>query len=136
MRRCLGVLRDDLALRAAKRVCNQSLCSACTEMIDGVPIRACLPIAGACEGRGVTTFEGFAADPTMQALREAIIASGGLQCGICTGGVLITARNLMEGNPKTSGVYVPAALSGNPCRCTGYYRILDAVTQAIVETAR
>lgn len=132
----LDVLRDDLALRAAKRGCNQGVCGACTVMIDGAPVRACLTMAGACEGREVTTLEGFAADPTMRALQEAMIASGGVQCGFCTGGVLITARNLIEENPKASSADIRAALSGNLCRCTGYVRIVEAVAQAAGEIAR
>jgi carbon-monoxide dehydrogenase small subunit len=131
----LDVLRDDLALRAAKRGCNQGVCGACTVMIDGLPARSCLTMAGTCEGRSVQTLEGFAADPAMQALQEAMIASGGVQCGFCTGGLLITARNLIEESPRPSGPEIRAALSGNLCRCTGYVRIVEAVAQAAEEIA-
>jgi carbon-monoxide dehydrogenase small subunit len=131
----LDVLRDDCALRAAKRGCNQGVCGACTVMIDGLPARACLTMAGACAGRRITTLEGFAADPLMQRLQEAMIASGGVQCGFCTSGLLITARNLLEETPRASAEDIRKALSGNLCRCTGYLRIVEAVAAAAEEVA-
>jgi len=131
----LDVLRDDFALRAAKRGCNQGVCGACTVMVDGLPVRSCLTMAGACEGREVTTLEGYSADPAMNALQEAMVASGGVQCGFCTSGLLITARNLIEESPKATGAEIRAALSGNLCRCTGYVRIIEAVAQAAEEMA-
>lgn len=132
----LDVLRDELALRAAKRGCNQGVCGACTVMIDDVPVRACLTMAGACEGRRITTLEGYAKDPVMQELQDAMIHSGGVQCGFCTGGLLITARNLLEETPKPDGQEIRKALSGNLCRCTGYVRIVEAVAKAAEEIAR
>jgi len=126
----LDVLRDELALRAAKRGCNQGVCGACTVMIDDVPVRACLTMAGACSGREITTLEGYSDDPLMQALQDAMITSGGVQCGYCTGGVLITARNLLAEEPRPNGEEIRKALSGNLCRCTGYVRIVEAVAQA------
>jgi carbon-monoxide dehydrogenase small subunit len=104
-------------------------------MIDGLPARSCLTMAGAAEGRAVQTLEGFAADPAMQALQEAMITSGGVQCGFCTAGVLITARNLVAETPRPSGPEIRAALSGNLCRCTGYTRIVEAVAQAAQDLA-
>lgn len=129
----LDVLRDDLALRAAKRGCNQGVCGACTVMIDGVPVRSCLTMAGACEGREIATLEGFAEDPVMTALQDAMATSGAVQCGFCTGGLLITARNLIEETPKPSEDDIRKALSGNLCRCTGYVRIVEAVARAAQE---
>ena len=131
----LDILREDLSLRAAKRGCNQGVCGACTVTIDGLPVRSCLTMAGACEGRAVTTLEGHAADPVMQALQEAMIASGGVQCGFCTAGVLVTARSLIEETPRPSEAEIRAALSGNLCRCTGYVRIVEAVVAAAREVA-
>jgi carbon-monoxide dehydrogenase small subunit len=131
----LDLLRDDLALRAAKRGCNQGVCGACTVMIDDLPVRSCLTMAGACEGRKLQTLEGYVADPAMQALQKAMIASGGVQCGFCTGGVLMTARNLIAESPRPSGDEIRAALSGNLCRCTGYARIVEAVAKAAEEVA-
>jgi carbon-monoxide dehydrogenase small subunit len=126
----LAVLRDDLSLRAAKRGCNQGVCGACTVMVDGVPVRSCLTLAGACAGRPVTTLEGFGTDLVMQALQEAMIVSGAVQCGFCTSGMLVTARDLLGQTPMPDEGTIRAALSGNLCRCTGYVRIVEAVQSA------
>ena len=131
----LDVLRDDLALRAARRGCNQGVCGACTVMLDGEPVRACLTMAGACAGHEVTTLEGQNADPVMNALQDAMIASGGVQCGFCTSGVLITARSLLGSSAQPDEAEIRAALSGNLCRCTGYVRIVEAVLQAARQLA-
>ena len=131
----LDVLRGPLALRAAKRGCNQGVCGACTVMVDDMPVRGCLTLAGACAGRKITTLEGFATDPAMQALQEAMIASGGVQCGFCTSGMLVTARELIATTPDLDAAQIRAALSGNLCRCTGYVRIVEAVTAAAVQLA-
>jgi carbon-monoxide dehydrogenase small subunit len=132
----LDVLRDELALRAAKRGCNQGVCGACTVMVDDVPMRACLTLAGACGSREIKTLEGYADDPVMRALQDAMISSGGVQCGFCTGGLLITARNLVAETPRPAEEDIRKALSGNLCRCTGYVRIVEAVARAAGEVGR
>lgn len=131
----LDVLRDELSLRAAKRGCNQGVCGACTVMIDDLPVRACLTMAAACEGRRITTLEGHAGDPVMRALQDAMIETGGVQCGFCTAGVLITARDLIRESPRPDAAEIRAALSGNLCRCTGYVRIVEAVAMAALRVA-
>jgi len=132
----LEVLRDDLALRAAKRGCNQGVCGACTVLLDGIPVRGCLTLAGACTGREVTTLEGLAEDPITRALQETMIVSGGVQCGFCTSGMLVTARDLVAQTVTPTEGDIRKALSGNLCRCTGYVRIIEAVTDAVVALSR
>jgi aerobic-type carbon monoxide dehydrogenase small subunit (CoxS/CutS family) len=129
----LAVLRDDLRVLSPKRGCNQGVCGSCTVMIDGRPQRACLTLLAGCEGKRVQTIEGFVGDETMEALQRHMIVSGGVQCGFCTGGVLISARSLLAENPAPSIDEIRGALSGNLCRCTGYRKIVDAVVSAAAE---
>ena len=131
----LTLLRDRLALIGAKRGCNQGVCGSCTVAVDGWPVRGCLSLAAACEGREVTTIEGAPADPAMAVLQRHFIERGAVQCGFCTPGMLISARRLLADIPRPEIVEVQAALSGNICRCTGYRRIIDAVLAAAKELA-
>ncbi len=104
-------------------------------MLDGAPVRARLTMAGAYEGREVVTLEGQNADPVMNALQEALLASGGVQCRFGTSGVLVTARSLLDASLQPDEAEIRAALSGNLCRCTGYVRIIEAVMQAARQLA-
>jgi carbon-monoxide dehydrogenase small subunit len=131
----LTVLRDELRILSPKRGCNQGVCGSCTVMIDGEPQRSCLSLAAGCRGRSVQTVEGLAGDAIMQALQRAMIVSGGVQCGFCTGGILISAQSLLRESPAPSIRDIQAALSGNLCRCTGYRKIIDAVAAAAAELA-
>ncbi len=131
----LAVLRDDLRVLSPKRGCNQGVCGSCTVMIDGRPQRACLTLAAGCEGKRVQTIEGFAGDRVMEALQRSMIVSGGVQCGFCTSGVLISAQSLLRENAAPTIEQIQAALSGNLCRCTGYRKIVDAVVSAAAELA-
>ena len=131
----LTVLRDQLALTGAKRGCNQGVCGSCTVAIDGWPVRGCLSLAAACEGREIITIEGAAADPAMGVLQRQFAERGAVQCGFCTPGMLISARRLIADTPRPRVEEVQAALSGNICRCTGYRKIVDAVLAAAAELA-
>lgn len=131
----LHTLRDDLGILSCKRGCNQGVCGSCTVVVDDLPVRACLSVTENCTGKEVRTLEGFAEDPVMQALQERMIESGGVQCGFCTAGMLISARDLLVENPTPSIEDVQAALSGNLCRCTGYRKIVDAVRAAADDLA-
>ncbi len=131
----LAALRDDLRVLSPKRGCNQGVCGSCTVMIDGGPQRACLTLAAGCEGKRVQTIEGFAGDRVMEALQRSMIVSGGVQCGFCTSGVLISAQSLLRENAAPTIEQIQAALSGNLCRCTGYRKIVDAVVSAAAELA-
>jgi carbon-monoxide dehydrogenase small subunit len=129
----LTVLRDQLLLTAAKRGCNQGVCGACTVMIDGRPQRACLTLAANCENAAITTLEGLRRDAAMARLQRAFEASGAVQCGFCTAGVLISAHWLLAQNARPDTDQIRAGLSGNLCRCTGYRKIVDAVARAARE---
>lgn len=126
----LTSLRDRLQLTGAKRGCNQGVCGACTVMLDGVAVRACLSLTANCEGQSVLTVEGAGADRAIAALQNAFIEEGALQCGFCTPGQLIAARALLEQNADPSVEDVQKGMSGNLCRCTGYNKIIDAVRKA------
>jgi carbon-monoxide dehydrogenase small subunit len=126
----LTSLRDRLQLTGAKRGCNQGVCGACTVMLDGVAVRACLSLTANCEGQSVLTIEGAGTDRAIAALQDAFIEEGALQCGFCTPGQLIAARALLEQNTDPSVEDVQKGMSGNLCRCTGYNKIIDAVRKA------
>ncbi|MBI3374379.1 MAG: (2Fe-2S)-binding protein [Betaproteobacteria bacterium] len=126
----LATLRERLQLTGAKRGCNQGVCGACTVTLDGVAVRACLSLTLNCEGQKVATIEGVAADPLIEALQQAFVDGGALQCGFCTPGQLIAARALLSQNSDPSVEEVQQGLSGNLCRCTGYRKIIDAVLSA------
>jgi aerobic-type carbon monoxide dehydrogenase small subunit (CoxS/CutS family) len=134
-RTLLSALRDDVRVLSPKRGCNQGVCGSCTVLIDGEPRRACLTLVERCEGHDIRTVEGLGDDATMRALQDAIIVSGGVQCGFCTPGVLISACALLRETPAPDAQEVKAALSGNICRCTGYRTIVEAVLTAAKEIA-
>jgi carbon-monoxide dehydrogenase small subunit len=126
----LTSLRDRLQLTGAKRGCNQGVCGACTVMLDGVAVRACLSLTANCEGQSVLTIEGAGTDRAIAALQDAFIGTGALQCGFCTPGQLIAARALLGQNSNPTIEDAQKGMSGNLCRCTGYNKIIDAVRTA------
>ncbi len=126
----LTMLRDKLALTGTKNGCAAGECGACTVMLNGEPVNSCMVLAVECDGARVVTVEGLAKDGQLDMLQKTIIEKGGVQCGFCTPGMLISARALLDRNPKPTGQDVREALVGNLCRCTGYARILDAVQAA------
>jgi carbon-monoxide dehydrogenase small subunit len=113
--------------------CEQGACGACTLLIDGEPARSCITYAVLCEGAGITTIEGLENDPVMAALRKAFTAEHGLQCGFCTPGMLITARDIVSRLPDADERRIRLELSGNLCRCTGYVGIVRAVRRVLEE---
>ncbi len=126
----LEVLRDDLGLTGAKRGCNQGVCGACTVLVEGRPVRACLSLAVNSTSAEIQTIEGLADDPRMQTLREELITGGGLQCGFCTPGMLLAARALLGSVDHPDAEAVRDGLAGNLCRCSGYQKIVEAVVRA------
>jgi carbon-monoxide dehydrogenase small subunit len=105
-------------------------CGACTVLMDGEPVNSCMVLAVECEGRSIVTVEGLAKDGVLDPVQEAIIDHGGVQCGFCTPGMLISARALLDRNPQPSDEDIREALVGNLCRCTGYNRIVEAIQDA------
>lgn len=123
----LQMLRDKLALTGTKNGCAAGECGACTVLMNGEPVNSCMVLAVECDGAQLTTVEGLSDDGKLSKLQTAIIETGGVQCGFCTPGVLISAQALLDRNPHPSENDVREALVGNLCRCTGYIRIFDAV---------
>ena len=127
------VLRDTLNLTATHLRCEQGVCGACTILVDGEPVRSCITYAVLCENAEVTTLEGLENDPVVAALRRAFSAEHALQCGYCTPGMLVTARDIVLRLPDADEATVRVELSGNLCRCTGYEGIVRAVRRVLAE---
>src|SRR5262245_36874102 len=130
------LLRERLCLTGTHLRCEQGACGACTLLIDGEPARSCITYAVLCEGAQVTTIEGLENDPVMVALRRAFTAEHGLQCGFCTPGMLITARDIVTRLPDADERRIRLELSGNLCRCTGYVGIVRAIRRVLQERRR
>jgi carbon-monoxide dehydrogenase small subunit len=127
------LLRERLGLTGTHLRCEQGACGACTLLIDGQPARSCITYAVLCEGAQITTIEGLEDDPVMIALRRAFMAEHGLQCGFCTPGMLITARDIVTRLPHADERRLRLELSGNLCRCTGYVGIVRAIRRVLEE---
>jgi len=125
----LGLLRGSLGLVAAKHGCDEGQCGACTVLVDGKPIRACITPVAKVVGRTVTTLEGLQ-DPMLGAITEGFAAAGSAQCGYCTPGIVMATAHLLEHEPEPEAEAVRKALHGHICRCTGYVKIVDGVLQA------
>jgi carbon-monoxide dehydrogenase small subunit len=129
-------LRDHRNLTATHLRCEQGACGACTVLIDGQPARACITYAVMCDGAAITTIEGLQNDAVTAALRRAFSEEHGLQCGYCTPGMLVTARDIVTRLPDADHARVRAELSGNLCRCTGYVGIVRAIKRVLEERRR
>jgi carbon-monoxide dehydrogenase small subunit len=126
----MRMLRENLALTGTKNGCSAGECGACTVLLNGEPVNSCMVLAVECDGAEVITVEGLAGDQQLSAIQEAMILAGGVQCGYCTPGVLITSRALLDRNPNPSEEEISEALVGNLCRCTGYIRIIESIKDA------
>ena len=126
----LEMLRESLAYTGTKNGCAAGECGACTVMMNGEPVNSCLVLAVECDGAEIITVEGLAQDAQLDAVQTTIIDVGGVQCGFCTPGILISSRALIDRNPDPSEDEIKAALVGNLCRCTGYGRIVEGVKEA------
>jgi carbon-monoxide dehydrogenase small subunit len=123
----LYAVRDTVGLTGSKEGCDDSECGACMMLLDGRPVNSCSYLALQAEGCEITTIEGLASGDRLSPLQQAFLQHGGVQCGFCTPGMLISATALLETNPSPSEDEVRIALSGNLCRCTGYDGIVKAV---------
>ena len=123
----LEVLREDMQLTGTKHGCELGECGTCTVLIDGKPELSCLLLPVQIQGRSITTVEGMAKGSELHPLQQAFAELGAAQCGYCTPGILLSAKSLLETNPKPSRAEIREALAGNLCRCTGYSKIVDAV---------
>ncbi len=126
----LEVLRDELGLTGAKEGCNNGNCGACSVIMDGALVNACLVLAVEADGRQVETIEGLASGDTLHPLQRAFLREAALQCGICTPGFIMAAKALLDRHPDPSEAQVRRWLAGNLCRCTGYDKIARAVLSA------
>ena len=126
----LEVLREDLGLTGTKHGCELGECGVCTVLVDGLPVLSCLTLGLDVEGREVTSIEGMAAEGRLHPLQDTFADLGAAQCGYCTPGFLLTARELLDKNPSPTRDEIREALSGNLCRCTGYIKIYEAVELA------
>jgi len=129
----LQMLRDKLVLTGTKNGCAAGECGACTVLMNGEPVNSCMVLAVECDGSEIFTVEGLAHDGQLDPVQEAIIEQGGVQCGFCTPGILISSRALLDRNPDPNDYEIRDALVGNLCRCTGYLRIIDAVKEAAIK---
>jgi len=131
MERLLDVLRHQLGLTGAKEGCGEGECGSCSVLMDGALVNSCLVPVLQARGAKIVTIEGLAKELPMH-LQQAFLDCGGAQCGICTPGILMAARHLLDKNPHPSRQEIQEGLSGNLCRCTGYAQICEAVMEAAV----
>jgi carbon-monoxide dehydrogenase small subunit len=134
MKRLLDVLREDLRLTGTKEGCGEGECGACSVIIDGEVINSCLVPVCQVQDCTILTVEGLAKDGRLDPLQQAFLECGGAQCGICTPGMLIAARALLDENSRPTRDEIKEAIAGNLCRCTGYVKIIAAIEQAAVST--
>ncbi len=127
------VLRDSLALTGTKEGCGTGDCGACTVLLNGDPVSSCLMLAVEADGMEITTVEGLATNDGLHPVQKAFIEHGGVQCGFCTPGILMSSVSLLVRNPEPTETEIREAISGNLCRCTGYDKIVRAVQAAAEE---
>ncbi|MEW6265330.1 MAG: (2Fe-2S)-binding protein [Thermodesulfobacteriota bacterium] len=133
-RTLLEVLRNDLGLTGAKEGCGLGECGACTVLLDGEAVNACLVLAVDAEKAEITTIEGLSQDRTLDPIQKAFIEHGAIQCGFCTPGMILSAKALLDRDDRPTQEEIKTALSGVLCRCTGYQQIIEAVAAAAEKT--
>ena len=129
----LYVLREGLGLWGSKNACEQGECGSCSILLDGSLVCACLVLAAAAEGSEILTIEGLGPDAVTQAVQRAMVDAGGVQCGFCTPGFVVSMTDLLRRDPDPDEYTIREALAGNLCRCTGYVRIFEAARRAAAQ---
>jgi len=126
----LDIIREDLGLTGAKEGCGEGECGACTVIMDGLTVNACLILAVEANGKKITTIEGLADGGELHPIQQAFVEIGGMQCGFCTPGVILSAKALLDRNANPTDDEIKKGLEGNFCRCTGYTKIIESVKTA------
>ena len=134
-RTLLEVLRDDLHLTGTKEGCGEGVCGSCTVLVNGTPVRSCLTLAVALQGKEITTIEGLRGGEKLHPVQEAFVNHHAIQCGFCSPGMILTSYALLAENPNPTEKEIRRAISGNVCRCTGYAKIVEAV-KSLAEKGR
>ncbi len=129
----LGLLREQLYLTGTKEGCSTGDCGACTVLLDGEPVNSCLVLAVEVAGHSIITIEGLAEGDDLHPVQSAFVEKGAIQCGFCTPGMILSAKALLDRNPKPTEMEVREAIAGNLCRCTGYAKIVEAAMSAAGE---
>jgi carbon-monoxide dehydrogenase small subunit len=135
-RTLVEVLRENLGLVGTKKSCSEGECGACTVHMDGKPVTSCLVLAVDAQGKRILTIEGLSEGEKLHPIQEAFLKHGAIQCGFCTPGMVMSAKALLDENPKPTLVEARRAISGNLCRCTGYHHIINSILAASHEGKR
>ena len=126
-RTLVEVLREDLGLMGTKKACNEGECGACTVIMDGRAVTSCLMLAMDARGKEILTIEGLSEGEKLDPIQESFLKNGGLQCGFCTPGMVMSAKALLDENPSPTLIETRQAIAGNLCRCTGYQHIINSI---------
>ena len=121
------LIRYELGLTGTKKGCETGDCGACTVILDGMPVNSCLVLAVQANGRKVETIEGLESEDGLHPIQDAFVEKGAIQCGFCSPGMILSAKNLLDKNPNPNESDIRGAISGNLCRCTGYQKIIEAI---------
>ncbi len=129
----LDVLRDKLGAKEVKNGCGKGDCGTCAVILDGKAVNSCLTLALQANGKEITTLKGIGTEEKPHPLQKSFVEHGAIQCGFCTPGMIVSAKTLLDQNPKPSREEIREAISGNLCRCTGYKKIVDAIQETALE---
>jgi len=129
----LDVLRDKLGAKEVKNGCGKGDCGTCAVILDGKAVNSCLTLALQANGKEITTLKGIGTEEKPHPLQKSFVEYGAIQCGFCTAGMIVSAKTLLDQNPKPGREEIREAISGNLCRCTGYKKIVDAIQETALE---